>query len=480
MTTIAYPLRWYENQKLYIGVAAVAVLTWLGATLFGWSGPLSFALAVQIVLFILLFQRPVLAMGALIVGQFTASSFMIDLPIGEQISVRFIWTILAIVLLIPIVNNREGMKLGSGAKWVIIPAIIFFVIAAISNSVNTDISNTLKYFRLNATALAILILLPAVVEKKQDLKLLGIVTLGVGSISAIVAIMQHYSTRWSLPVYTLSDGIYRSGRAVGLAESPVHLAYDLPIIILPTLGVFLFKGVSPKSQKILAVLILAMGLGLYFTYTRSGIYALAAGVFILVLFSQIKFKKELVLITILLITGFLLWTEINASRYSQWFTNDQSGASRLVLWQSGVNVALDYPVLGIGYDEFLGISPEYLPTVNPTYAETQGAGGVLGAQEPHNDFIRVWLSFGTAALLVFLWLFFGMFRNFLVAYRQSSDLFIKGLSIGCIGAVAAYVVNACIHNVMDSVFLMWILGGLSIALVKLAGTSQSSAEIDRP
>ncbi|UCB42543.1 MAG: O-antigen ligase family protein [Dehalococcoidales bacterium] len=476
MTTIAYPIRWYENQRLYIGVAAVAALTWLGATLFEWAGPLSFVLAAQLVLFVFLFQRPILAIGALIVGQFTANSFMFDLPIGEQISVRFLWTVLAIVLLVPIVRNRGGIKLGSGAKWVIIPAIIFFVIAATSNFVNTDISNTLKYFRLNATALAILILLPAVVEKKQDLKLLSIVTLGVGSISAIVAIMQHYSTRWGLPVYTISDGIYRSGRAVGLAESPVHIAYDLPLIILPTLGVLLLKGVSPNARKILMVLVLAMGLGLYFSYTRSGIYALAAGVFIMVLFSQIRFKKELVLITLVLTVGFLLWTDINATRYSQWFTNDQSGASRLVLWQSGVNVALDNPALGIGYDEFLGIAPEYLATVNPAYAETEGAGGVLGVQEPHNDFIRVWLSFGTPALLALLWLFFGMFRNFTVAYRQSSDLFIKGLSIGCIGALVAYVVNASIHNVMDSVFFMWILAGLSIALTKFIPAQQNQIE----
>jgi O-antigen ligase len=105
--------------------------------------------------------------------------------------------------------------------------------------------------------------------------------------------------------------------------------------------------------------------------------------------------------------------------------------------------------------------------------ETLGAGGVLGKEAPHNDFLRVWLSFGTPALLAFLWAFVGILRNFFDSYQQSSRRFLKSFALGCFAAMMAYAVNAATHNLMDSVSLLWILGGLSIATTKLALSKQS-------
>jgi len=42
------------------------------------------------------------------------------------------------------------------------------------------------------------------------------------------------------------------------------------------------------------------------------------------------------------------------------------------------------------------------------------------------------------------------------------------MALGGLAAMAAYIVNAATHNVMDSVPLLWIMGGFSCAMVKLA------------
>lgn len=467
MTTIDYPVHRLNTSIVFLTALVLALMSWLGTTQIGLSGPLSLVLAVQIVLFFALFNRPVWAMASLMVGQFTASGYMFPLTPELEISIRFLWTILAVLLLVPILKNRVGIELGNGARRILIPAIIFFVLATIANAVNTDLTVTLKYSRQSVTALAILVLLPAVVENKRDMKLLSIVALVTCAISAAAAVMQHYSYTGT-PVITLYDNNYSGARTPGLSESALHLAYYLPAILMPMVSILFIKGVGSRTRILLAFLAIIMVAALYFTFTRSGMYALIPGALIMIFLMQGKAKKEFLLVALILLGAFVYYSDVQNNRYSQWFTDDSSAAARPVLWQAGVSIALDNPILGIGYYTFEETSLDYSSRINPVYLETQGAGGILGETEPHNDFIRVWLSFGTLALLAYLWLFVSIFRNFFDSYRQSKDRFLKGLALGCIGALVTYIVNACLHNVMDSVWILWILGGFSIAIVKLA------------
>jgi len=212
-----------------------------------------------------------------------------------------------------------------------------------------------------------------------------------------------------------------------------------------------------------------MSVALYFTFTRSGIYSLAPG--LLLIFLMMKGRSKMALLLVVLIVGaaFLYFVEASDNnRYSQGFGEDTSATGRLVLWQAGVKVASDNPVIGIGRDNFEKESLKYASVIDTELMATQDAGVALGQYEAHNDFITVWASYGTVALLVYLWLFVGAFRNFRDAYRRSRSRFIKGLAVGCIGALAAYIVNAATHNVMDSSMLLWILCGLSIATAKIA------------
>jgi O-antigen ligase len=205
---------------------------------------------------------------------------------------------------------------------------------------------------------------------------------------------------------------------------------------------------------------------LYFTFTRSGIYSLGLGLIVMVFFLRIKGKKEIFLALVVLCVAFVVYTDMKGNRYSKGVTEERSAAGRLLLVEAGTKIAMDYPLLGIGNRGFKEMSQAYIPTIeyDPSVVDIHG---VIGIEQPHNDFIRVWISYGTPALIAYLWLFVTIFLNFLEAYRKSHSRFIKGITIGCIGALVAYSVSSATHNVMDSVVLLWVLGGLSIATCKL-------------
>jgi len=454
--------QWFQNRKLILGVLAIAFVIWLGMEMQLWT-LLFVVLIIQGVLFILAFRRPVWAVAALLVGQFTASGYIFNIG-GTPFSLRFLWTILAVILLIPLLRARGGIKLGSKARFIIIPTIIFYCLATVANSVNLDMPSVFQYLRTGATALGIIIFLPAVVKDEKDLRLLVIVVLITCSISAIAGVMQHYRGL-GLPVYTLGGDIHR-GRVAGLSPGAIYLAYELPLVILPVLALLLLKGVSPQARKILPVLLIIMLAALYFTLTRSGMYSLLPGILVMFFILKGRMKKVIFAILLVLGAGFLLYTNMTGNRYSQGFDEESSAAGRLVLWQAGAMIAMDNPIFGIGQGRFIEVSEAYSSEVDVNAVE--GAEGALGEEQVHNDFIRVWVSFGTPALLVYLWVFIAIFRNFYYGFRRSSGLFIKALAFGGCGAIMAYIVNAFSHNLMDSVPLLWILAGFSIAVTKLA------------
>jgi O-antigen ligase len=467
-TTIAISEQpWFRSWKPYAGAIITIILSQVLGGLLELSFSMSLIVATQIVLFLMLFSRPVWAMASLLVGQFTAHSLMFSLSTETQISIRFIWTILAIVLLIPILKIKGGINLGSRAKSIIIPAALFYILATVANIANLDTEYIFQYLRTGITALAIIFFMPAIVRNERDARLLTIVILITCTLSAIAAIMQHYQ-HLGLPVFTLSgntDMIIR-GRTPGLSESPVHLAYELAVVIMPIIALFLTKGVSLRARILLPILALIMLLGLYFSYTRSGIYSLVPAMLIMIFLLKGKLRKELLLIFLALAVTFLLYINITNNRYSKSFGEESSAAGRLILWQAGAMIALDHPIFGIGQGRFVEISELYSEEVTATTALVPEA--VLGQEEAHNDFIRVWVSFGTLALLAYLFVFVSTFRNFFYGYKRSKHLFVKGLALGGFAALISYMVNAFTHNLMDSSPILWILAGFSLALVKLA------------
>ncbi len=457
-----------RDWRLPLGVplvAALAMALMIGLTASPLRPAMFLVLVAQGLMFLLFIRRLVWLLAALVVSQLTAAGYMVGVG-GLQLTTKLLWTMATPILLVPFLA-RFGLDLGPGAKRVVLPTLAFFALTLLANATYTDMDYTFKYFRQTAFFLAVLLLTPAFVREERDAKLLALVALAVATVSGFLAILQHYAFRGA-PVITILPDIIKNGRVPGLSEGAIQLSYYLPAILLPVIAVYLLQGVRGGGRWLLAFSALVMGLGLYFTWTRSAFVALGAGGLAMGLFFAGRLRREFLLAMLLIGGGFLWYTDIKNNRYDRGFTEDQSGASRLVLWQAGIKTAMDNPLLGVGHRDFEAISLEYSSSIDPYYLELEKAGDTLGRQKVHNDFLNVWLSFGTPAFLLFLFLFGAVFWNFIEAFRTAGSPFLKALSLGCAGALVAYAATSFLHNVMDSSAQLFILAGLSLALTRLA------------
>ena len=456
---------WFENPLVALAAVALAGLFLIGKMRLHMPTSVCLALLCALVFFCLSFRRPVWAIAALIVIQVAASGYMLYPTSGSGISVNLLWVLATILLMIPIIA-QSGLSLGSKSRGVIIPAIVFLAIATIANVLNTDIAQAFQYIRWSFTALAIIILLPTMVRREKDLKLVGTIALITCSISAIAAVIQYMhpsSINWARPG--------------GLSGSPIQLAASLSVLLIPAISLLILRATSPWVRRLLILAVFIMGVGLILTFTRSGLYSLAVAIPALALLLSGKTRYQLLLVTLICVVVFISYSFLHGGRLSE--VSDTSALTRPVLWEAGVDVALDHPLFGIGEYRFPEVSATYASRIDPRLMEDQGAGTVLGQLMPHNDFIMVWASFGTPALIAFIWLLVSIFRNFIYSHRHAKSPFIKSLAVGCACAVLAYVVNMSFHNILDSVFILWVLGGLSIVCANLA-LHESSSTPEKP
>jgi O-antigen ligase len=442
-----------------MGIALVALgaaIVWVVSP----GNPSYLALLAIAVLFIIGLKEPVWLMAALLISQLAIPSYMVG-----PLSLRLLLLILTGIVLWR-AHAREKIQLGKKARRVIIPLIVLIGITIIANFFNSSFDFVFKDFRNWSVGLLFVIFLPAVIRNVRDLKLLcGVAIIGM-TISAIVALEQSFV------------GL---GRAQGISESKLQLAYILCVGFLAVLGILIVEGKKGGNQRLLIPAVLMLP-ALYFTYTRSALVALLFGLVALFLFLKTRLKSEMILLVILGVTLYLSVSgvtdnfSLSARSQSQ---QEDSSVTRKVLWQTGLAIAMDNPVLGIGGDQYEIVSLQYadvvdLSTLQSEYNRywTYDSLG-LGYTSIHNDFLKMWVSYGIIALIVFLWIILAILRNCIDSFRISKQKFIRGLSVGLAAGLITYSVNAFYHNLLVEFSLLWVIAGFSVATLKLAAKSQA-------
>jgi O-antigen ligase len=162
----------------------------------------------------------------------------------------------------------------------------------------------------------------------------------------------------------------------------------------------------------------------------------------------------------------------------------ESTLSRKILWQAGIAIAMDNPVFGIGASQFTAVSPQYANRIDPSLLKweekTYFNYRTLGTEAIHNDFLDIWVSYGTIALIVYLWIIFAILRNFIYSYRTSNSHFVIGISLGLAAGLIAYLVNSFYHNCLQTFPFFWILAAFSMATAKLAVRRKTDTQISLP
>ncbi len=484
MTIAVQKNKFFYHPSGMISVILLAAVTWM---LFPGNLATLAMLTVGIV-FIYGFNKPIWAIAAFVVSQFTITSYMVYIP-AVTISLRlFLLLLIGIILWRSQALNK--IELGPRAKGVFIPVLILFGLSIVSNLIYTDFEIAFKDFRNMLVGVLVILFFPAAVRNMKQYKTLCAVAFMVIAASAIVAIMQHYQffgigQNTLIPNFLLQWGDQL--RVPGMAETELELSYIICTTFVVVLGINFSKGITSGNRWLMWLSILPMGLALYYTYTRSALVAVAFGLIALVLFLKTRIKGEIVLfgllITILVVSSYGI-LEGNFLGGREESAQQESSLSRQILWQAGVAIAMDNPVFGIGAEQFTRISPQYSDKVDPDllrYEENAYWGyRTLGNEAVHNDFLDVWISYGTLALIAYLWIILAVLRNFLYAYRKSHNRFIIGASLGLAGGLMAYLINSYYHNCMQTMPFFWILAGFSMIGAKLAAKEEPVARITQP
>lgn len=459
---------------LLLAVLAV-VLLW---RIIPW-GPTVLVLAVVGLMLLLGLNRPVWLIAAIVISQLTITTYYVNTPFGINISLRLV--LLIIIGLILIRSYRQGQfNAGPQARSLLLPTLILIVISLISDIANTSAAVAFKDFRDLIAGLMILGFIPVAVRSVYDLKILGAVAfVGIAS-SALIGIMQNYNILGMQSVMLIPQIIDADFRIPGMAESSLELSYVISSVFLVLFCLLFVKTLAPGLKLVMFSAMLVLAGAIYLTYSRSALIAIMFGIFSIFFFLKTRIRSEIVLVGFLLMSGILMITPLgNESIVGRAESSQEnSSVARLILWQAGINIALDHPLLGIGTDKFYEVSAQYQSSVDTSLIayEKQEYWGyrTLGNQPIHNDYLNFWVSNGTLALLAFIWIFIAIMHNLAIAFQYASNNFLKLLSAGLAASLVAYGVNTFYHNVLGTISLFWILGGLALAVAKLSISGESS------
>jgi O-antigen ligase len=404
---------------------------------------------------------------------------IVDLSMTEErvpglgLSLRLLVTLIATLCALAIVARTRSLPIGgTSARFVVVPAAVFVVVATVVNLLFSEIGFVVKYLRYQLVLVLTMALVIVLVRDRRALTIVTLATLATAVVSALVAIGQRIGGPLALYATTSSEVILAFGeRVLGLSGSPVTLANTLVSVAVPAFG-FLAVAWPDARRARLPVLLAALVVlvGVYLTTTRSALIAVAAGA--LVILAAVEGRRQLAVFGLVVVAVMVLGASVAVGLIDQRFLEgadeDKSAASHVGIMQVAFAVALDNLVFGIGREHFEQVSRAYESEVSVGGgAQAQRAGqGAVGALRPHNDFLEVWSSWGTVGLLAYLGIFAGALRNFVVA-RRAPDPLVRGLAVGCLAGLVAYGLNSFFHNYLDSSVILWCYAGLSAVLASM-------------
>ena len=279
MTTTTLNSKALSSKFDFANPRNIAII--IGVIIIGWSlarWSLSIVMfAAVMVIFLIGMKKPLWALIAIIIGQMTITSYMIATPM-VAISLRLVLMLVTLFLVRKALVQKE-VDLGPNSRKLIIPTLLLIGITFISNIVNSlDFEEFFRSFRNMSIGLLFIILLPAIINNTKQLKTVCVIIFIVATASASIGVLQHFNVLGMGQATLTPEYLEDMGRVPGIGETELELAYILPAVIIIIATIYLVKGVGAVYNNLLFLPIIPMAAALYFTYTRSAIFALACAV----------------------------------------------------------------------------------------------------------------------------------------------------------------------------------------------------------
>lgn len=358
---------------------------------------------------------------------------------------------------------RENPLRKNSIDFLVLPIVLFFLLAQLFSLVNSDafivgfIGDTqrrngfLQYFALTV----VLIYASMVFNFFHALSLLK-VSLGIGLVLVAYGSLQVSDkdfVSWFNPHNSM----------IGTVGNPNFASSLLAIIFLLLSMTFFFKQID-MIYKISSIPVMVLALWLiYRSNSRQGLIVIAIGVLVFVsLYSIGKFKVLRYLIPcsslILFIIGILGMLQKGPLAY---FLYKDSVSVRGFYWQAAINMFKNYPVAGVGLDNYGNYFKEFRDAQYPLRF-----GYEITSSNAHNTFLQMFSTGGLPlglgyCLIVAVILGVGL-KN--IKHSLSDQ---KVMSIGLLSVWVAFQSQSIIS--IDNIGIAiwgWILGGAILGLYR--------------
>jgi putative inorganic carbon (HCO3(-)) transporter len=179
--------------------------------------------------------------------------------------------------------------------------------------------------------------------------------------------------------------------------------FGVAMCVVAPLAFYLVKTVKSKALKVGGIIFFS---GFVFSILKCGSRGATLGLFVMAFFFWLRTSKKFQggVLIVLFIIGFWasapdVWKKrfVSVVDYQQ----DVTASQRLRLWEAGLRMTIDNPLLGVGINNF-----------NTNYAVRYHATGEEGLRwAPHNIFVQAVSELGVLGLLILLLAMFLVFKR---------------------------------------------------------------------
>lgn len=246
-----------------------------------------------------------------------------------------------------------------------------------------------------------------------------------------------YFTYWANDHYFSGNWtMFEHGRLLGLRRSPYRDGNVMSILLTAGLGFVMFGVTYFKNKIIKSALILSIPLIWHALILFASRGALLSAASVTLFFVFVMKSKTL---NVLVLAGFavmLVWqgamlTSRTTSTVAQAQQEDVDEPlnPRLVSWGVGLDIALEYPLLGAGPQRFQYASRLLFPGRSPHVA--------------HNTFFNFAANTGLIAGFLYLYFFFCSYKQYRYVKERAEQSSILGyINLSCAAGLIGYFVGA--------------------------------------
>jgi hypothetical protein len=251
---------------------------------------------------------------------------------------------------------------------------------------------------------------------------------------------------------SLGRAFTKCHRAHAFYSIYMTLAGALNVALLATLPLLLPPRVLPRWAPLAWLVALA---GFALTYVRGAWLGFAAGITALVA-SRRRHRVALLAWLAVLAVVLLLLPGVRGRARSIADTADPTSSERVHMWKSGLAIARDHPMTGVG--------PGQVKRIYPQYAAPEVVHKHRG--HLHDTPIQILVERGSLGLLAWLWLFGSFFVRAARVRRRAGEPRDQELLTGAVAAIAGFLVAGLFeYNFGDTEVLLVALFVSSIVFV---------------